>query len=83
MKKLWIRILSDYGQACYKHSYIDLAEEYNTTEMGIGKAIAAIERRAAMCGTVEYADGSLRVLKTKTQKRRSKPRRKKRACGCH
>ena len=77
---LWQEILSDYGDACYFMSFADLADEYNTTERAVGKAMTAIRRRGAMCGTLEYADG--RKLKLKMRATRKIPRRVKRSCGC-
>lgn len=78
---LWQEILLDHGDACYRLSFEDLADEYNTTEMAIGNAIAAIKRRNAMCGSVEYANGDLLSLKKMVRKKRQ-PKRKRQPCGC-
>lgn len=82
---LWQQILSDYGDACYFMSFEELADEYDTTEMGIGNAVAAIKRRGALCATFEYADGSemkLRMRKN-VKKKKAQRRPKKKNCGCH
>jgi len=78
---LWQEILADYGDACYSMSFEFLASEYSTTEMAIGKAMGAIERRGAMCGTLEYADGSERRLKMRPLPK--KRRKRTGGCGCH
>lgn len=77
---LWQTILSDYGSECYLLSFSELADEYGTTERAIGRAMAALKRRRALCATIEYSDG--RELRLSTSLRRRAAPKPRHRCPC-
>lgn len=79
---LWQEILIDYGDSCYFMTFEELADEYGTTPQAAGRAIQAIRRRGAMCGTVEYADGREISLSMKKAQQAKRKKVHKRNCGC-
>jgi len=79
--RLFQRILSDYGDSCYFLSFDDLADEYGTTPRAIGRAIQALRRRRAFCGSLEYANGDVVEIKMNSKKKKTKKRRAN-SCGC-
>lgn len=86
---LWQEILSSkYSDSCFYTSFSELADEFNTTEAAIGKAVKALKRRRAMCLNVEYADGTETKVRPQPFSKKSKlarsrlKRLRRTPCGC-